>query len=132
MIKLVIFELMDMNKYLLVAFYVVAGCSVITPAEGLNLANDSHQIWVELNSILDENEVFLQDLSDEQVDASSIRVLKSRVSRILLSSLYALKVVNEYSFSHIHDDGYNIACYLEPSVLNISNTSIQIRAPEFN
>jgi len=132
LIKLVIFELMDMNKYLLVAFYVVAGCSAITPAEGLNLANDSHQIWVELNSILDENEVFLQDLSDEQVDASSIAVFKSRVSRILLSSLYALKVVNEYSFFHVHDDGYNITYYLEPSVLNISSTSIQIRAPEFS
>lgn len=123
---------MDMNKYLLVAFYVVAGCSVITPAEGLNLATDSHQIWVELNSILDENEVFLQDLSDEQGDASYFAALKSRVSRILLSSLFALKVANERFFSIELDKRCNNNYYSEPYFYHIQNTSIQIRAPGLN
>jgi len=122
---------MDMNRYLLVAFYVVAGCTVTTPAVGLDLTNNSHQIWIELNSILEDNDVLLSDIIEDEDELAGLSTFKSRIQRILLSSLFALKprvgfgcFQDNYKFlKHIF--------YSNPLTKQLRNTSIQIRAPQF-
>lgn len=119
---------MDMNKYLLVAFYVVAGCTIASPAEGSLFANNSHQIWVELNTIIDENQVLLKDILREQDEPASIATLKSFIHKIL-SSFYILNNKSTYSDFLCEDEFVEYFYYQKPDILRHKNPSRQVRAP---
>lgn len=119
-----------MNKYLLVAFYVVAGCSSTASAEEFSFTKNSNQIWIELNSIIDENEVFLRDLLEGKCTNSSVAVIESCVSQILYSPVFALKTVNIINRIYsVYYRGFYISFYYPYNAI-IRNTSIKIRAPE--
>lgn len=121
---------MDMNRYLLVAFYVVAGCTVTTPAVGLDFTNNSHQIWIELNTILDNNDVLLSDIIEDEEEPTAISMFKSRIQRILLSSLFALKPRDSFDFFQERFKFCKHIFYSNPLAKQLRNTSIQIRAPQ--
>lgn len=120
---------MDMNKYLLVALYVVAGCTVITPAEGSNIANKSHQIWVELNTILEENQVLLDDILREQNEPADIATLKSCIAKIL-SSFYYIDTQHTFDSTIQYDSVLEYNYQPKSYVIKHRNTSIQARAPD--
>lgn len=119
---------MDMNKYLLVAFYVVAGCTVTTPAEGSLLVNNSHQIWVELNTIIDENQVLLKDILNEQDEPADIDTLKSFIHKIL-SSFYILNNQSVFVDFICENELIEYSHYQIPYLFRHKNPSIQVRAP---
>jgi hypothetical protein len=121
---------MDMNKYLLVAFYVVAGCTVVMPAEGFAISNNSHHIWVELNTIIEENQILLNDILKEKDEPASIATLRSCIHKIL-SSFYVLDNHSDFACFQLNEEMIEYELYQKPYVKRHKNPSIQVRAPDF-
>lgn len=122
---------MDMNKYLIVVIYMVAGCAVAVPMEDIGFSDVSSDIWAEFSELTNTNIILdTQNAPKNSKAAVAAVIMKSENGKILASSLFALNnntPSNDYSFSKKDDNIFNYRQVLFLEDRNIS--VIQIRGP---
>lgn len=122
---------MDMNKYLIVVIYMVAGCAVAVPMEDIGFSDVSSDIWAEFSELTNTNVILNTQHTPKNSEAAVAAVImKSENGKILVSSLFALNnntPSNDYSLWKRDDNSMN---YRQVLFLENRNTSvIQIRGP---
>jgi len=124
---------MDMNKYLIVVFYIVAGCTVAVPLEDVGFVDMSSDIWAEFNDLANNNAIInIQNAPKNSNAAVAAIIMKSENGKILVSSLCALNndiPSNDFSLWEIEINNLKDRQLL--FVENINTSSIQIRGPGY-
>lgn len=118
-----------MNKYLIVVFYIVAGCTVAVPVENSNLSEVSPELWAEMEEMVSEGE-FAGILSKEnKAYGKPVKALLFRAEdgKVIVSSLHLPDAEKcNLQESRILKD----ADYEQVTVFNdVNSSSIEIRAP---
>ncbi len=121
---------MDMNKYLIVVFYIVAGCAVAVPLEDTGFSDVSSDIWAEFNDLANNSTIVnTQNFPRNSKAAVAAVLLKSENGKILVSSLFALNNDKSYSDSYLFENGANGLKDKLLFIENINTSYINIRAP---
>jgi hypothetical protein len=122
---------MDMNKYLIVVFYIVAGCTVAVPLEDVGFSDMSSEIWAEFSDLANNNAIVNTHNAPKNSKAAVAAVIvKSENGKILVSSLFALN--SDMSPSDLTLLENEINSFKRGQLLfveNINTSTIQIRGP---
>lgn len=120
-----------MNKYLIVVFYIVAGCAVAVPLEDAGFSDLSSDIWTEFNDLANNTTIVnTQNFPRNSKAAVAAVLLRSENGKILVSSLFALnndKPYNDFYFLEKEINGLKDRLLL--FIKDINTSSIQIRGP---
>lgn len=121
---------MDMNKYLIVVIYMVAGCAVAVPMEDITVNSMSSEIWAEFSELVNTHTIVNSPNTPNNSKAAVAAVImKSENGKILVSSLFALNdTLSDYMFlskKHAYNANYESVLLIESK----NNSSIQIRGP---
>ncbi len=121
---------MDMNKYLIVAIYMVAGCVVAIPIEDIYESNMSSEIWADLKNLAEEDAIVSCSSSLDTTN-SGVTTIVLRSGKILVSSLLVFNTtfLDRCFFTEQSDCKYKYQSLL--LIEDKNNSTIQIRGPGF-